>query len=375
MRHNLRQRLRVLQHRASNAVNKRLFPKDVVQTIITLDEAPNVSNLQQWYPQRSIIIDDPDITQYLLPNRKRGNVRLVRPPLITCRLEGWHWHARHGILATPTFDVLLESAPIPRRLQQAGITQLPTRDVQVREGVYTSFWGLVTGNYYHFIESLFRLHTLYLVWGDEPLTVLMPSLTPPFGRMYLHYCLPASWHVEYVKTLSWVHAETFIFASYATNASLTLPPRDAIEAIRQRMFAAANITPAAQPHRRIYIMRNGVQQRRVLNQSAVLNTLVEFDFEVVTLEDLSLIEQVKLFHEAQIVVGAHGAGFANIIYSDALTMLEFMPQRIFKLYYYTLSHTIEHDWHYLRSTVDAPDDAIVVDIDQLRQKLAHIMVG
>ena len=46
-------------------------------------------------------------------------------------------------------------------------------------------------------------------------------------------------------------------------------------------------------------------------------------------------EQVSLFYGAEVVVGLHGAGFANIIFcNDKISLIEIMPNKTYQLEYF-----------------------------------------
>ena len=54
--------------------------------------------------------------------------------------------------------------------------------------------------------------------------------------------------------------------------------------------------------------------RRIVNEEALVEMLLSLDFEIIASEDYSLLEQAQLFHDADVVVGAHGAGLTNILF-------------------------------------------------------------
>jgi capsular polysaccharide biosynthesis protein len=68
--------------------------------------------------------------------------------------------------------------------------------------------------------------------------------------------------------------------------------------------------------KRFFISRENMEvpKRRVANFSDFTAVLRNFDIEVVQLERMSGVEQVELFRHAELVVGVHGAGLANILY-------------------------------------------------------------
>jgi Glycosyltransferase 61 len=81
-------------------------------------------------------------------------------------------------------------------------------------------------------------------------------------------------------------------------------------------------------HRRVYVSRRLASARRVLNEEQVVETVRSFGFETVCLEELPLLEQIRLFREAEAVIGPHGAGLANIVFSQPGTnLVEFLHDR------------------------------------------------
>lgn len=65
--------------------------------------------------------------------------------------------------------------------------------------------------------------------------------------------------------------------------------------------------------RRIYISRQKTR-RRILNGDEVGRVLVDFGFEEVFSEELSLAEQIRAFSGAEVLFGAHGAGTLNVLF-------------------------------------------------------------
>lgn len=66
--------------------------------------------------------------------------------------------------------------------------------------------------------------------------------------------------------------------------------------------------------RRFYINR---ATRQMANEDAVQQTLRKCGFQIVSLETMTLDEQAQLFHEADTIVGFHGAGFTNLVFSGS----------------------------------------------------------
>jgi hypothetical protein len=75
---------------------------------------------------------------------------------------------------------------------------------------------------------------------------------------------------------------------------------------------------ASHVKRRVYTSRQGFKRakRRVQNFVEIQTILTTHNFEVVELGSWSLPNQVRLFSEAEIVVGVHGSDLTNLIFCD-----------------------------------------------------------
>ncbi|OJF69441.1 hypothetical protein BK026_11955 [Alteromonas sp. V450] len=105
-----------------------------------------------------------------------------------------------------------------------------------------------------------------------------------------------------------------IFSSRLSQSNVTISPY-----VRTfyKDFSAKFLKPMTQTvttAKRIYISRSKASMRRIVNEDALVEMLRSFGFTIVANEDYSLIEQAQLFHDADVVMGAHGAGLTNILF-------------------------------------------------------------
>ncbi len=86
--------------------------------------------------------------------------------------------------------------------------------------------------------------------------------------------------------------------------------------------------------RKIYIDRDDSKSniknlRTIINGKEVKNFLVSKGFEIVKLSSYSFIDQINIFHGAEIIVGLHGAGFSNLLFSEPGTrVIEIKPAHV-----------------------------------------------
>ena len=67
--------------------------------------------------------------------------------------------------------------------------------------------------------------------------------------------------------------------------------------------------------KRLYVGRLDALHRRVVNETEVARELEKEGFINVVSSRLSFAEQVQLFSDAEVIVGIHGAGLANLLFA------------------------------------------------------------
>ena len=66
--------------------------------------------------------------------------------------------------------------------------------------------------------------------------------------------------------------------------------------------------------KRIYVTR--VARRKIKNEAEIIDYLKSVGFEIIVPEKLSVYEQMKFFHNADIIVTPHGANSANLLFAQ-----------------------------------------------------------
>ncbi|WP_161958337.1 glycosyltransferase family 61 protein [Natrarchaeobaculum sulfurireducens] len=114
----------------------------------------------------------------------------------------------------------------------------------------------------------------------------------------------------------------------------------------------------------IYISRKNAIERQVVNEREIATMLSKHGFERYFLENHTVQENVVLFNEADIVIGPHGAGLTDIIFSSNVTVIELFGSKV-KPPYERLAETLGHEYKSVRCRPQSTD--LVVDIDRLEQ--------
>lgn len=209
-------------------------------------------------------------------------------------------------------------------------------------------------NYYHFLLDV-----------GVRFTNLDAAGAIPDGTTLLAHSAPNRWQSDYLELLGIdptklellpqgkeapLSVSSLIIGS-ATRARFACAPT-AVERFRDRVLTAAKITNAGR-RRKLYISRGDAGKRRLLNEQEIWPLLDEAGFEFVVLDGVDVIDQVRLFSEADIIVAPHGAGLTNMVFSDGPTVLEILPADRWNFgVFSTLTNVIGGNYHGLIAQTD-----------------------
>ncbi|HEY9696909.1 MAG TPA: glycosyltransferase 61 family protein [Trichocoleus sp.] len=138
-----------------------------------------------------------------------------------------------------------------------------------------------------------------------------------------------------------------------------------------------------------YITRLGAPNaRRVVNEADVMDLLSQYGFEFVTLDTLPVVEQARLFANAEMIVAPHGAGLTNLIFCQPGTkVVEIFSPFYGMRSYWVISNQCKLNYQYLISrdfkgllekALNSPPDLlrtemnqedILVDLESLKRAL------
>jgi len=66
---------------------------------------------------------------------------------------------------------------------------------------------------------------------------------------------------------------------------------------------------------KFYISRKKANLRRIKNEDELISYLKDKGFQIISLEELSPTTQAMLFNTAKVIIGPHGSGFSNLIFT------------------------------------------------------------
>jgi len=180
-------------------------------------------------------------------------------------------------------------------------------------------------NYYHFVaESLPRLIMARDILLKDP-SVRLLTRNQPFILQFLEKLGIAA---DRIETL---HHDHVIFANtlyVPTPTKMFSPPQENLLALYQHL--AVDVPVQGPRNLVIYTSREGSWSRDVANERFVINAmralLAKTDLELVVFDgSLGVEETIGLFRRAILVIGPHGAGMTNMLWTQEGTkVIEFL---------------------------------------------------
>lgn len=288
-----------------------------------------------------------------------------------------------GLVLTDSFEILEESAAGPEQAQQAMMAILSREvfyGVSPLRGLLFESWGteppvLNSGpvapliprypdNYYHWmVETIPKIRYLRAFEVEQELvTLLIPTDAPPFVDETLDLLGWPSSRVERAEHESY-HVPELVVPSFPDRrpSEFEWLREEVLENAPDRIPESGN---------NVYVSRANGVERRVVNEDEVMDVLSEYGFERYLLEERSLAENARLFADANVVMGPHGAGLTDIIFAEDCTLVELFGKKI-KQPYEKLANVLDIEYKPMYCQPQSAD--LVVDTTKLEQKISKIV--
>jgi len=78
---------------------------------------------------------------------------------------------------------------------------------------------------------------------------------------------------------------------------------------------------------KIYIRREDANYRKILNEADLISKLRKLEFDIINPQHFEILEQMKIFANAEVIVSPHGSNMSNIIFcSKGAKIIEISPE-------------------------------------------------
>ena len=159
--------------------------------------------------------------------------------------------------------------------------------------------------------------------------------------------------------------------------------------VRDLILTRNNLESPVEPFRRIYVSRSrshelnwckGIKRRQLANEGDILGLLQPIGFEVIFLEDHSLIEKIRIFQEAKVLITPSGGALAMCFFANRKsTIVEICAQTGEDMYdhvckelsiptsRYTNVRTVDGNGHPMTPTYLGQYNIVIHDIPHFMQ--------
>jgi hypothetical protein len=326
-----------------------------------------IENVKILAPAEKVVIADPRADPFVGVGKYYRDGTFVRRAIAACDVPEARLHVGTGFVCTrhwevfPDMEYRLPDYPEIRNWKPRNLTRLA--------GTYSTIYSWNADNFGHWMfDFLPRLHSLAKAEPTGKITLLMPDDLRSALRESFELLLPKNFAVEYHPYATWFQVEKLVWAPLASGRCNFFLPPDYFEAIRRPIFAHFGLPERHNKTRRIFVTRRHATTRRVLNEAEVSALLARYGFENVELSELSLRQQVELFHQADIVVGPHGAGLSSIVFSGAIRLVVFYATQLPLNHWHTLARGLGQEHYFILGNV-GEDDNFSVDTAELERIL------
>ncbi len=216
------------------------------------------------------------------------------------------------------------------------------------------YWG--EGYYHWFTDVLATLHEALELMPKDTFFLLPAGFETRYGGDFYLKSLNAlgiasERVIEFEGNESWV-LENLWWQPPATNTDEQAP--GALQWIGRSIAGSIEATPAEKPLK-VYISRKPPSARVIANEELIVPRLREMGFRICLLEEMAFEEQLRIFRNAELVVGPHGAGFTNLIFSAPGTrVVEIFAAGMEKHFYWSVCEELGHDYHFLSGQAAYP---------------------
>jgi tetratricopeptide (TPR) repeat protein len=162
-------------------------------------------------------------------------------------------------------------------------------------------------------------------------------------------------------------------------------PPGTMKFLRQAFLPKINLAKT-DLSKKIYISRAKAKNRQIINELEVEQLLTSQGFRTIFLEEMSVLEQVAIFANAEVIVAPHGSGLTNLVFCTPNTqVVELFSPHYQRTDYWMISQHLELKHYYLigenfeclslRNLMyqNSLTEDILVDITSLKLILNHIL--
>ncbi len=215
------------------------------------------------------------------------------------------------------------------------------------DGTVALLSGLAGHVYYHWMFDILPRLELIKRSGIELESIdwfIVNNFDRPFQKETLNFLGIPTAKILASDRHSHIQATELIVPSFP--GYLDWVPDGTIKFLRQTFLSKVSLA-RVNYSKRIYISRARAKSRHVINESEVLDLIKKYGFQTVFLEEMSVLEQVAVFANAEVIIAPHGSGLTNIVFCSPHTkIIELFSPHYVRTDYWAIGQQLQLEHYY-----------------------------
>lgn len=127
------------------------------------------------------------------------------------------------------------------------------------------------------------------------------------------------------------------------------------------------------PAKNILLSRQGMHRRKISNFDKLMDEIIPLGFEPYRIENLCVEEQIKLFSQADIIVGLSQGAFSNMIFANEASIIDIQPPEEKITEWFILANECNLDYFYFNDCEQKGDGWAWSDYKIDVEKLVNVI--
>ncbi len=271
------------------------------------------------------------------------------PSINTATLNYTRYSPRYNILLTNSRKIISDSINTDffEDVAKFSISHLYFSEEEKISELCTVLRSTNNSYYHTLIDNIPRFFLIenYLKENPQEIKLLLGSQPTKIEAFFISKLSNSNLKVKLLNNQKVYLIDKLVFPSFLTCRCAGYLPSSYLD------YFLDKVTPLRprKKQNRIFISRiatNKGNLRRILNEDELLDRLSQYGFKKYILENLPITEQIELFYDADFVIGTHGAGLSNLVFSRQVRVLDLFPTESILPHYYYLSKSTNNNYAY-----------------------------
>lgn len=326
---------------------------------------------------KSISIFTPEIEKMNLHSRAKYLQKSIYsiPSMNTTRLNHIMYSPRYNILLTNSRKIISDSINTDffDDVAKFSISHLYFSEQEKITELCTILRSTNNSYYHTLIDNIPRLFLVekYLKENPQEIKLLLGTQPTKIEDFFISRLTNSNLKVKILNNQKLYLIKKLIFPSFLTRRCSGYLPSSYLD------YFLDKVTPLRPRNKqnRIFISRTSTNKghlRCILNEDKLFDRLSQYGFKKYILENLPITEQIELFYDAEFVIGSHGAGLSNLVFSRKVTVLELFPTEYILPHYYYLSKSTNSNYAYWCGKETNRDANFYVNIPEIIEIIDNI---